>query len=132
MKYLVRISMIIALMFAMNASSIAQERGKGKSPEQRAEKITNKLTEKLDLSSRQVPQVKAIVLDFATKMQEARQSNQGDKEAMKEIRKQLRSEKKAEMQAVLTEEQFEKLKELKKERREGRKGSKDGRTRSRG
>ncbi len=130
MKLLVKFAAIIAMLFTMTLVANAQGKGQSLSPEEKAEKFTNKLTEKVNLDRAQVPKVKAIALEYAHKMQEAREANQGDKEAIKEIRKEIRKEKRAALKEVLTDEQIAILKELKRERKEGRKDN--GRERQRG
>ena len=93
-------------------------RGHGKhggTPEERAAKHTEKLTEKLSLSPEQTSKVAAINTEFAAKRKAAKEAEGG-----KEAKKALRSEHKAAIKAVLTPEQVAIFETMKKGRRGGK------------
>lgn len=80
---------------------------KDKSPEEIAEHMTNRLSEKLELNDQQQIEVKAIILSFVQRMKELK-SQERSKEK-REVFKALAEENKAKMQEVLTPEQFDKF-----------------------
>jgi hypothetical protein len=108
---------LLALALALPA--LAQERGAWAkaTPEQRAEKLTSLMKEKLGLSDEQVPKVQAINLDAAKKNQAAMAAGQGRVERMRAM-KQVQEEKEAALKGVLTPEQLEKYQAAKEEFRQ--------------
>lgn len=100
---------------------------KGASVEERAEKQTARLTEKLELNAKQASKIEAINLKYAKQQKEMRDYNKdasdADKAAMKERMKVMRQAQETEIKAVLTPEQSEKFDVLKAERKgKGKKG----------
>ena len=87
-----------------------------------AERETTRLVEKLTLDETQTAKVQEINLTYAKKMQEAREDNKGNREAMKEIRTAIDAEKTAELKQVLTEAQFQTYEEMQSKRGKGRGG----------
>ncbi len=104
----------IAALFAV--SGMAQEKKKGKSAEQRAEKITNRMKEKLNLTDEQVVKIKAITLEAAQQKDTLKAEIKAER---KEKAKAIETDRDAKIKAVLTEEQkaaYDKMKEKGKER----------------
>lgn len=113
------------VLFASVTVLNAQKKG---TPQERADKKTERLTKELNLSSEQTEQVRAIYLAYAEKAAEAR-ANSEEKEKGKRKGKGQRGENreamKAELKTVLTEEQFAKFETMKpKKKGKGRKGKK--------
>lgn len=112
------------LMLLLGVSSIyAQRPDRGSmeklSPEEMAQKQTERLSEALELSETQYSQVYNIALEFLNK-KEALRENSTDREAMRESSKQLREEEKTALKAVLTEAQIVKLDAMKEEMQDKR------------
>lgn len=104
----------IAALFAV--SGMAQEKKKGRSAEQRAEKITNKMKEKLNLTDEQVVKIKAINLEAAQQKDTLKAEAKAER---KEKVKAIETDRDTKIRAVLTEEQkaeYEKMKEKGKEK----------------
>jgi len=131
MKSSIKFLAIIALFFTFNFAAHAQ-RGGGPSlnPEQMAEKETTRLVEELTLDEAQAAKVKEINLAYAKKMQEARDDNKGNRDAMKEIVASIHTEKSAEMKMILSEAQFKTFEEI-QAKQAGRKKGRGGKGGSR-
>ncbi|SMD42596.1 protein of unknown function [Aquiflexum balticum DSM 16537] len=121
---------MIAAIFMMTYAGAFAQRGQQKemqSPEQRAEKMTAKMTEELGLSEDQKQKIYQINLENAKKRQEQRESMQAEREAK---RAEMQAQAKAQndqIEAILTPEQKTKWEEVKKEnRKEIREGSRGG------
>jgi Spy/CpxP family protein refolding chaperone len=128
---------MIAAIFMMTYAGAFAQRGQQKemqSPEQRAEKMTAKMTEELGLSVDQKQKIYQINLENAQKRQEQREAMQVEREAK---RAEMQAQAKAQndqIEAILTSEQKTKWEEVKKENRQeihegskGRKGQGKGR-----
>jgi len=124
------ITLSFALLLSLNLATAQRGQGKGKmhkieNAEAHAEKQTQRLTEKLSLTSDQAAKVAAINLEYAKKLQAAKAANT-DKEAGRETFKALRTEKHTAIKAVLTPEQVTKMEERRggkgKHGKKGRKG----------
>jgi periplasmic protein CpxP/Spy len=113
-KIILLLSLTIA-MFTSYAQEIDLEDDIKKTPAERSEAVTKKLTEKLSLTADQQPKVKAIILERATKADEVRNKYNGNKEAAKAELKPIFKDANLKLQSVLTPEQFAKLKEVRKE-----------------
>ena len=115
------------LMFALPA--VAQPGGGGRDmdPEARAEQQAKRMQQDLELSDEQYQEVKAINLMAAKDMQETRQNNEGDREAMRAAMQQIRTETEAQFQAILSPEQWTKFETMQAERQEERKEGQQGR-----
>jgi periplasmic protein CpxP/Spy len=132
MKITFRILALAALFLIGFANAQAQRGDWNASPEDRAEKQTATMKEKLSLSEKQAEKVKAINLKYANKMKETRDANtEGDWTAMRETMGKIRQEQDAELKTVLTTEQFETWNKYQEEQRsqrgqrggEGKKGA---------
>ncbi|MCS6929995.1 MAG: DUF4890 domain-containing protein [Saprospiraceae bacterium] len=95
-------------IYIAGSELIAQpEGGRRISPEQRAEQQTALMKERLVLSDAQVAKVQEINVKYARQMQEVRQKNEGDWEAMRAQLMTLRQAQDQELQTVLTQEQWQ-------------------------
>ena len=106
--------------------------GKGKSanaersknmgtPQERATRQTERMTEQLSLTPAQADQIAAIHLSYAEKMATAKSAST-DKEANKEAHRAMRTEQSNAIKALLTPEQLTKYNEKGKRKRGGKKG----------
>jgi periplasmic protein CpxP/Spy len=105
--------MIIAIVFSFGISANAQQNSKREmpSPQQRAERMTERMAEKLELTEDQKTQVYAINLKNAEK----RQEEMAQRKAEQEVRRQEINKQQDEIKAVLTPDQKAKWEEAKKE-----------------
>lgn len=107
--------LIIVLIAAFSVSTI-QAQNKDfkpkKTPEERAQKITDKLNEKLSLSSDQYSKIYIIFLSHAQQADQIRSSS--DKQSRKDQMKSLRQSTDSQVQSVLSSEQLQKYNEIKK------------------
>lgn len=112
------------LLLVVNVVSAQQGRGgqRGGTPEERAERQTEKMVEQLSLSEAQAAKIKEVNLTFGKKMQEARAEADGNREGMRETMQALRGEQVVEYKKYLTAEQFVKFEKIQAERR-GRRGA---------
>jgi periplasmic protein CpxP/Spy len=105
---------IIAIVFGIlvSATAFAQQRPERSrmTPEERAERISARLTEDLELTEEQAEEVKSIHLKYAKQAEAEREARM---QAMKEQHAAMEEE----MKAVLSEEQYQKLEEKKEERK---------------
>ena len=95
-----------------------KEEWKNLSPEEKASKKTQKMTEKLDLDANQATQIEAINLSFILEMDKIKE----EKKALKIRAKEQMEKKNEEIDAVLNDEQKEKLAQLREERKKRAKG----------
>ncbi|OJJ20941.1 hypothetical protein BKI52_10200 [marine bacterium AO1-C] len=120
LKNVAQFSLFIVLMilFANTAQAQRGNRGQLGTPEERADKATQRLTKKLGLDADQSTKVKASMLKFETARQTARSNR--DRSAVKAARETFRNE----MKGILTPEQYTKFEETQKKRkgRRGRRG----------
>jgi len=109
-------SKIIALaLFVLTTTfSIAQ---KNKTPEKRAEILTEKMKSELLLSDDQVQKIAQINLDISLKNNQIKSDESMGLEAKKIALKESRKVRVAKLKDVLTVSQFEKMKKMKKEKR---------------
>ncbi len=114
--------LLLLVMTTTGVAGLNAQRGGGMNwdPEKRAEQQTANMTEKLSLSEAQTAKVKEINLKYAKKMSEARQSADGDREAMRATMLSIREEQDKELQTVLTEEQWQQWVKFRDERKENR------------
>lgn len=131
--------MVGVSMFAQTASPNANEQGKSKSakskgkggkgkgqekknmtPEERADKVSNRMKTELGLTDDQATKVKAITLTRATKMAEIRtkaKTEGADKTALKAERKATHQAWEADLKGIVSAEQFAKYQAKKEERK---------------
>lgn len=108
---------IIVVMFVgallIPMFSYAQQTRDGKS---RAEQMTNRLKDSLQLSTEQTKKVRAIYDSMQVRMASDREANRGDRDAMMQAMR-IRTEKAdKELEALLTPDQKKKFEVFKKER----------------
>lgn len=102
--------LLIAMLFSIGFAAVAQKGGQRGSatPEERAERITNKMAEELSLSEDQKKRVYQINLDHAKKRQAEMEARRAAMEADMKAQNQ-------EIEALLSEEQKAKWAEMKAE-----------------
>jgi periplasmic protein CpxP/Spy len=102
--------LLIAVLFSIGFAAMAQKGGQRGSatPEERAERITNKMAEELSLSEDQKKRVYQINLDHAKKRQAEMEARRAAMEADMKAQNQ-------EIEALLSEEQKAKWAEMKAE-----------------
>ena len=124
------VSMLMAAL-AMFATAVAQP-GRDGDPYERAERQTERMKEHLGLSDEQTEQVSEINIAAAEKMQEARESANGDREAMRSKMMTIRQETNTSLKEVLSEEQWTKFEAIRQEMRQngGRARQDQGQNRS--
>jgi hypothetical protein len=105
MRAALHISIMTLLLFT-GVSTFAQQKVQHRTPEEKAVILTNKMKSILDLSDDQYAKVKAVNLDFATKSDEIRMSQ--DKKGMINKIKTLDSQRMQSLKAVLTPDQYTK------------------------
>ncbi len=124
MKKIVNFSAAFLLLIGTAAWAQPEGERRGGDPSQRAERLTASMTELLRLDENQQNQVGDLNLEYAMKMRESFQENQGDREAMRETMVALNQEKEEKLSAILSEEQMQlynkKKEEFRKNSRERR------------
>jgi len=118
LKNVAQFSLLALVMMLWINTAHAQRGNKGQkgTPEERAEKTTQRLSSKLGLDEDQKTKVKASALKFETARQTARSNR--DRSAVKTARQTFQDE----MKGILTTEQYTKFEKMQK-RRKGRRGS---------
>jgi len=111
----------LALFMAITNLVCAQQQG-GKTPEERATKHSQKLTQELSLNADQQKSAYAACLTRAQQMDADRAQNQGNKEGMKAGRKQINETFETSMNQVLTPEQKTKWEQIKADEKAKRQG----------
>jgi len=136
MKFTNRLMLTAVLMFTISIVSFAQRgegRGERPSPEEMAQRQTERLTKALELSEAQAQKIEAINLKYIEQAQAKRAEMRGqedvDREAVRAEREKMLEAQKAEMKTVLNETQFAEYEELLANRkgngkRKGKKGKK--------
>ncbi|MCB0514512.1 MAG: DUF4890 domain-containing protein [Chitinophagales bacterium] len=94
-------------------------------PEQRAEKMTQKMAEELNLSKEQYAKVLELNKQMGAKMEEQRARHEQDRERNKAEMMELRDAHDAKLKGILTPEQYEKFAAHRDDRMEHRKGMMD-------
>jgi Spy/CpxP family protein refolding chaperone len=97
-----------------------QERKRGNREEMMA--AYNVMLDSLGLTEQQRDDVDFINTKYRAQMQQIRQSNEGDFEAMRPKMKELRDKQNAELKEVFTDEQFSEYQQWQKENRSRRRG----------
>lgn len=111
------------MLVAVFSISLATAQKERKSPEKRAERLTEWMKKHLALTEAQVPTVQQINYKYAVKADSLRTSKSKKKEVGKQMIS-LNAQKDSELQGVLTAEQFATYSKAKKEK--GEKGFKKG------
>ncbi|WP_285010950.1 hypothetical protein [Pedobacter faecalis] len=117
-----KLLVICGLLFAVVASSQAQEgqrRGRmGGTPEERAKRQTEVLSERLKLSDEQKAKVNALYLEQGKKMVKLRDSLGDNREGFMGVMMKANEETNKKITAVLTDDQKKSFTALQEERRE--------------
>jgi periplasmic protein CpxP/Spy len=113
MKSKVRIILTALTMFAV-VFALQAQRGQRQqlTPEQRAEKQTEMMTEKLSLTPEQASKIKDINLKYADKHKAQKDEAKGEREKNRSAMQQLQDERKAEINAVLNKDQQAKYEQM--------------------
>ncbi len=111
---------LATLFLSLSATGLsAQDRERPRAdPQQRAERMTERMTKELELTERQRTEVLLINQTHAAKMGEA--GTLTDRGAKRAAATAARTEKQEALATVLTAEQLKKLAELQSQRQEGR------------
>lgn len=123
---------VFTALFVIAAFSmaIAQPRGRGGDPEERAERSAQMMADSLSLSDAQKNKVKEIHLKYGKQMQEAREKSEGDWSSMRETMGAIRTEQDKELQTVMTSDQWASWQKIRENQRamraEGRRGPDGG------
>lgn len=104
---------IVAVCLIGGLTAYGQE-GEKMTPEAKAEKMTIKLVEKLELDEGQKEKVEAINLEFVQSANKLKTNSEISDDDKKSEFKSLKEDYKASMKDVLTEEQFAQFSEMKK------------------
>ncbi|MGY6742823.1 MAG: DUF4890 domain-containing protein [Cecembia sp.] len=113
--------LLIALMFAFSLGVYAQREGGPRempSPEQRAERMTNRMAEQLELSEEQKNKVYEINLKNAQSRQAEMEARRAEAEQRRQSRQTQMQSQIQEVEAVLSPEQIEKWSEVRETNRQ--------------
>ncbi len=100
-----------------------RERKKGNRAEMKA--VYNAMLDSLQLTVEQREEVEFINTKYRAQMQQIRQNNEGNFEAMRSEMKGLRDKQNAELKEVFSEEQFAEYEKWQKENRSQRRGNRN-------
>lgn len=132
--------LILSAVLLFVAQSVMAQAGRGedrepKTPEERAQKITDRMSKKLSLSDSQKESIYAINLEHAQKNDDLRakvQNGELDREGVKAERLSVEKSRDEQITALLTEEQMpiyeemkEKAKQKAKDRMQNRRGNRN-------
>lgn len=144
MKGFLTVAFLLVMAFSVNAQSRkAADKTEDKAnienyqgrkgtdkPEDKADIETHRMKEKLDLSDKQAEKVKKINLEYAQKLEKARQEKDGDREQMQNMTAKIHQEKADKMKAVLSKEQYQKFEKMHSDK-EGKRPERKGKASSR-
>jgi len=121
-----KLQVIIVLLILVFAGSVfSQDTKTRKSPEEKAKRMTERLTDAVNLDASQQKLIQELYLKHFEKMRSLKDANKDkDKSELKQTIKEYRTELRKSIGEVLTEEQKSILKQKMKER-EGRKKRQD-------
>lgn len=125
-----RLALIVLAVMGIAVASVAQN-GKGKAkltPEERANRTTNRMEKELDLTSDQKIKIYELNRSRAAKIDELKAKYGEDKQAIGKEMKAFNMERKKELMTILNKDQQGKLKKVKEERKKkkGEKGKGKG------
>ncbi len=120
MKLSMKFFAIVAVLVTLNLTAFAQKGDRSITAKERAEKITKKMTEKLELDTYQTEKVRDLNLTLAAKLKALKTNDTMDRAAKKAEVKALRDEHKVALQGVLNAEQWDKFSAFVKKRKEKR------------
>ena len=116
MRNSIKISVIALVAILCTSSIFAQRDKKDFTPEDRAAKKTERLTETLNLDAAQAEKIKAIHLKYGKRIHALRNEDTTDKDQSqkKAAMQQIRTDIDAEIKTVLTTDQYQKFQEMPK------------------
>jgi protein CpxP len=100
-----KLMMICAMLFSVITFAHAQGGGQTRTPEERAQRTMDQLTEKLKLTEDQKPKVMAVLVDQNVQMNKAREEANGDRDAMRTTFTKIQANSQVKVNALLTDEQ---------------------------
>ncbi len=112
-------------MFILSSVTFFAQDKKSKTPEQKAQNLTEKMQSDLSLSAEQTDQISIINLGIAQKNHSVKMNKTMSAEDKKIARKENQKARTRMYKEVLTVSQFETMKKLKKQRRASRKPAKE-------
>tara|TARA_B100001758_G_scaffold113237_1_gene96980 strand:+ start:624 stop:1013 length:390 start_codon:yes stop_codon:yes gene_type:complete len=112
-------------MFILSSVTFFAQDKKSKTPEQKAQNLTEKMQSDLSLSAEQTDQISIINLGIAQKNHSVKMNKTMSAEDKKIARKENQKARTQMYKEVLTVSQFETMKKLKKQRRASRKPAKE-------
>lgn len=118
-KLLIICGLLLSVMSFANAQGTAEKKEGGRgmgTPEERATRMADRLTENLKLNEDQKAKVKAIYLDQSTGMMKSRAENKGNREMMMTKMKAATEETDKKVEALLTDDQKKAYASWKEER----------------
>jgi hypothetical protein len=110
--------------FAQGRGQVSQN-GERPSPEERAERMTEKMTEHLGLNDYQADQVAPLNLGMATAVADIKDSDQTKEEKRAAVKAAMQNHDE-QIKGILTDEQYEKFAEARKRRLKKKKGQHQG------
>lgn len=119
-------TLVFAIVLSVGAfAQKAPQQGTPPTPQERAERMTTKMTEKLGLNDYQADQIRPLNLELATQLQDIRQGDlaQEDKKA---AAKAAHKDYDGQVKGLLTEEQYQKFAEARKRHMMKKKKKKGG------
>ncbi|MBI1770293.1 MAG: hypothetical protein HYR67_18135 [Bacteroidetes bacterium] len=100
-------SCLLALLVTGSFAQTSQTNAKGRTPEQRADHLTNWMNKKLTLTADQKSKIYDVNLKYAKMNQEVRTTDADNRKTMHQELKGNEQEREAEFKAILTPEQFQ-------------------------
>jgi protein CpxP len=100
-----KLFMICAMLFSVVTFAHAQGGGQTRTPEERAQRTLDQLTEKLKLTDDQKPKVLAVLVDQNVQMNKAREEANGDRDAMRASFTKIQADNQVKVNALLTDDQ---------------------------
>lgn len=122
-----RFWIIVCTVGAMTAAQAQPTSERGGTPGERAEKLTARMAENLDLTEEQQAKVGEINLKYANETASLREETREQREETRASMKEIRQQQEAELKQVLTEEQRLKYEARRDERQDRRKRRRRGR-----
>ena len=108
------------MLGVMTTAQAQQRPERMKDPAERAERLTSRLTEALELTEEQQTTVGEINLKYAQEANTRWEERKESREKARSERRDMKQRKEAELKEVLTEEQLAKYQEYQEERKERR------------
>jgi len=118
MKKIFIVTCMLTFAFMISAQG-GQGRGFQQTPEQRAAYFAD-MKKEVNLTDKQLTDIKKIDEDYRAKMQTARENAGGDREKMRETMTKLRTEQTAKIKPLLSAEQFKKYEAFQAQRMQRR------------